>query len=111
MGDPTHQPNPCLAPIERAPFYALRIVCGDVASVVGLNVNTVGQPLRQDGSAIAGLYACGLDMNSLWSGTGLANGAFHSQNMTFGYIIGRALAGVRDTAASSGSSLITEVAA
>lgn len=98
MGDPTHTPNPCLAPIEKAPYYALRIVPGDVASVAGLNVNRCGQPLDTQGQPIEGLYACGLDMNSLWSGTGLANGAFHSQNMTFGYIIGRQLAGVGESA-------------
>lgn len=99
MGDPAHQPNPCLAPIEQGPYYAVQIFCGDVASVVGLKVNTQGQPLTADGTPIAGLYSCGLDMNSLWSGTGLANGAFHSQNMTFGYIIGRTLAGAHDKAA------------
>lgn len=95
MGDPTHQPNPCLAPVEQGPFYAVQIFCGDVASVVGLNVNPQGQPLTAAGTPIEGLYSCGLDMNSLWSGTGLANGAFHSQNMTFGYIIGQALAGAQ----------------
>ena len=40
-------------------------------------------------------------MNSLWSGTGFANGAFHSQNMTFGYIVGRALAGVSESVAAA----------
>jgi hypothetical protein len=54
----------------------------------------VAQPLNADGEPIAGLHVCGLDMNSLWSGTGFANGAFHAQNMTFGYIIGRTLAGM-----------------
>lgn len=102
MGDPAHQPNPCLAPIEQGPYYAVQIYCGDVASVVGLEVNAQAQPLRADGSVIQGLHVCGLDMNSLWSGTGLANGAFHSQNMTFGYIIGRTLAGVHDAAPSHG---------
>lgn len=94
MGDPLHQPNPCLAPIGQGPYYAVKIYCGDVASVVGLRVDTQAQPLDAEDRPIPGLQVCGLDMNSLWSGTGLANGAFHSQNMTFGYIIGRTLAGV-----------------
>jgi succinate dehydrogenase/fumarate reductase flavoprotein subunit len=109
MGDPAHQPNPCLAPIEQGPYYALKIYCGDVASVAGLNVNVLGQPLNQQSQPIPGLYACGLDMNSLWSGTGLANGAFHAQNMTFGYIIGRALAGIRD-GAETPVSVLTQAA-
>lgn len=94
MGDPTHQPNPCLGPISTAPFYAVQLFPGDVCSSLGLRVNTQGQPLKADDTPIPGLHVCGLDMNSLWSGLGFANGAFHSQNMTFGYIIGRALAGV-----------------
>lgn len=94
MGDPAHQPNPCLGPIATAPFYAVRIVPGDVASVRGLRVNRLAQPLDAQDRPIEGLHVCGLDMNSLWSGTGFANGAFHSQNMTFGYVIGRHLAAV-----------------
>jgi succinate dehydrogenase/fumarate reductase flavoprotein subunit len=92
LGDPAHKPNPCIGPIATAPFYAVRIVPGDVSSAVGLKVNTLAQPVDARGDAIPGLYVCGLDMNSLWSGTGFANGAFHAQNMTFGYIIGRELA-------------------
>lgn len=94
LGDPSHKPNPCLGPIAKGPFYAVKIVPSDVASVLGLQVNTQAQPINAEGKPIAGLYVCGLDMNSLWSGNGFANGAFHSQNMTFGYIIGRKLAGV-----------------
>jgi hypothetical protein len=33
-------------------------------------------------------------MNSLWAGHGIANGAYHALNMTFGYIIARQLAGM-----------------
>ena len=101
MGDPSHQPNPCLGPIETAPFYAVTIYPGDVCSALGLRVNTQAQPLTAEGRPIAGLHVCGLDMNSLWSGLGFANGAFHSQNMTFGYLIGRALAAARDGAEAS----------
>ncbi|MGQ0698401.1 MAG: FAD-dependent oxidoreductase [Panacagrimonas sp.] len=93
MGDAGHQPNPCLGPIANAPFYSVKIYPGDVCSSLGLRVNMLGQPLTAQDQPIAGLHVCGLDMNSLWSGLGFANGAFHSQNMTFGYIIGRTLAG------------------
>ena len=30
LGDAGHPPNPCVAPIERAPFYALRIYPADL---------------------------------------------------------------------------------
>lgn len=105
MGDPAHQPNPCLGPIGRAPYYALRIVPGDVASVRGLVVSPQGQALDAEGRPIPGLYACGLDMNLLWSGTGFANGAVHGQNMTFGYIIGRTLAAAQNAAAPARTGL------
>jgi succinate dehydrogenase/fumarate reductase flavoprotein subunit len=94
MGDQAQKPNPCLGPIATPPFYAIRIVAGDICSTLGLQVNSLAQPLNAAGEPIAGLHVCGLDMNSLWSGTGFANGAFHAQNMTFGYIIGRTLAGM-----------------
>lgn len=111
MGDPSHKPNPCLGPIATAPFYAVRIVPGDVASVRGLRVNRLAQPLDAQDRPIAGLHVCGLDMNSLWSGTGFANGAFHSQNMTFGYIIGCTLAGVSTRSAGTTQATGTPAAA
>ena len=42
---------------------------------------------------VKGLYACGLDTNSIWAGLPPANGANNGPNMTFGYIVGRTLAG------------------
>jgi hypothetical protein len=32
MGDPLHQPNPCLKPLHKAPFYAVRVFTGDLGS-------------------------------------------------------------------------------
>ncbi|MFS1523130.1 FAD-binding protein [Microbulbifer sp. 2304DJ12-6] len=53
------QPNPCLAAIDEGPFYAMRIDSGDFGTAGGLSTNTDAQVLREDGSAIAGLYAIG----------------------------------------------------
>ena len=58
-GDPTVAPNPCLAPIDEPPFYAIRMEAGDFGTHGGLATNTDAQVLREDGSAIAGLYAVG----------------------------------------------------
>ena len=101
LGDPAHQPNPCLGPIDKAPFHAVRIVPGDVCSVRGLVIDTQGHVLDARGNPIPGLHACGLDINSLWSGLGFANGAFHSQNMTFGYIIAQGLIAAEAAAPAS----------
>jgi 3-oxosteroid 1-dehydrogenase len=58
-GDPTVSPNNCLAPLECAPYYAIRLYLGDFGTSGGLRTNPNAQVLRQDGSAIEGLYATG----------------------------------------------------
>ena len=58
-GDPTVSPNNCLAPLERAPYYAIRLYLGDFGTSGGLRTNPNAQVLRQDDSAIEGLYATG----------------------------------------------------
>ena len=92
LGDSSNTPHPNLGAIETGPFYALQIFPGDVTSTLGLQVSARGEVRDHAGNAIAGLYACGLDMNSIWAGCAPANGANNGANMTFGYIIGRHLA-------------------
>jgi succinate dehydrogenase/fumarate reductase flavoprotein subunit len=92
MGDPTHQPNPCLGPIEHAPFYAVKIYPGDTTTTVGLKVDSKARVLRSDGQPIPGLHAIGLDMNSLWRGRAPSHGANNTLSLTFGYITAKALA-------------------
>lgn len=58
-GDPRVTPNPCLAPINEAPFYAMRIDAGDFGTQGGLVTDVHAQVLKEDGSAIPGLYAIG----------------------------------------------------
>jgi 3-oxosteroid 1-dehydrogenase len=57
--DPRIKPNPCLAAISEAPFYAMRIDPGDFGTHGGLTTNSDAQVLRSDGQPIAGLYAVG----------------------------------------------------
>jgi succinate dehydrogenase/fumarate reductase flavoprotein subunit len=54
--------------------------------------------LRQDGSAIAGLYACGNDMSSIMNGNYPGPGITLGPALTFGYIAGRHLAQVEAAA-------------
>src|SRR3546814_20076712 len=89
IGDPTHTPNPCLGPIRTAPFYAVKINPGDATTTLGLRVDARARVLDAKGKVIAGLYACGLDMNSLWRGVPPANGANNKLSLTFGYLAGR----------------------
>jgi succinate dehydrogenase/fumarate reductase flavoprotein subunit len=58
-GDPRVKPNPCLAPIEKPPFYAVALYPGDLGTKGGLVTDVDGRVLREDGTPIAGLYAAG----------------------------------------------------
>ena len=68
LGDPEHQPNPCLAPIETGPFYAVRLYVGDLGTFAGLRTNENAQVLGEDGRAIPGLYSAGNDAASIMGG-------------------------------------------
>lgn len=92
MGDRNHQPNPCLGPIEKGPFYAVRIYPGDSTTTLGLRVNAQAQVLDDSDTPIPGLQAVGLDMNSLWRGRAPGNGANNTLSLTFGYVAACALA-------------------
>ncbi|WP_160288041.1 FAD-dependent oxidoreductase [Pseudomonas knackmussii] len=85
-GDPTVQPNPCLAPLLKAPFYAVRIDAGDIGTKGGLLTNPHAQVLREDGSAIAGLYAVGNSSSSVMGTTYPGAGATIGPAMTFGFL-------------------------
>lgn len=94
LGDPDHRPNPNVAPIERGPFYALRLVMGDLGTFEGLKTDTVGRVLAQDGRAVPGLYAVGNDRASIMGGNYPGAGITLGPIMTFGYVTGRHLAGI-----------------
>ncbi|WP_297772101.1 FAD-dependent oxidoreductase [uncultured Roseovarius sp.] len=93
QGDPTQKPNPCVAPIETGPFFAVRVIPGSFGTFAGLKTNEHAQVLRADGAAIDGLYAAGADMASVMGGFYPAGGINLGPAMTFGYIAGRHAAG------------------
>ena len=92
QGDFEHKPNPNIAPLERAPFYAVVICPGDVSTVYGLKTNVDAQVLPENGAAIPGLYAVGLDQNSVMRGAYPGGGSGIGPGMTFGYRAARHLA-------------------
>lgn len=93
QGDPRQQPNPCVAPIEQGPFYAVKVQPGCFGTFAGLKVNPHAQVLDAQGQAIAGLYAAGSDMASIMGGHYPAGGINLGPALTFGYIAGRHIAG------------------
>jgi len=91
QGDAAHAPNPCLGPLEKAPFYALAVYPGDIGSTRGLITDGGGRVLNRSGAPIEGLYACGNDMNSVMAGAYPGAGITLGPALTFGYIVGRSI--------------------
>ncbi|RDK06335.1 FAD-dependent oxidoreductase [Cupriavidus lacunae] len=84
--DPAVRPNPCLAPIGKAPFYAVRIDAGDIGTKGGLATDASARVLRDDGSAIAGLFAIGNTSASMMGTSYPGAGSTLGPAMTFGFI-------------------------
>ncbi len=85
-GDPRITPNPCLAPIDKPPFYAVEMVPGDLGTKGGLVTDEHARVLRADGSVIEGLYAAGNNSASVMGHSYAGAGATIGPAMTFGYI-------------------------
>lgn len=85
-GDPDHRPNPCLGPIEQAPFYAVRIEPTPLGTSLGLRTTAEAQVCDGSGLPIPGLYAVGNDMHSPMGGEYPGAGAQLGPGMTFGYL-------------------------
>ncbi|WP_081879744.1 3-oxosteroid 1-dehydrogenase [Nocardia sp. NRRL WC-3656] len=85
-GDPTVKPNPCLAALVQGPFYAAKIVPGDLGTKGGLVTDTAARVLRADGSVIEGLYAAGNSSTPVMGHTYAGPGATIGPALTFGYL-------------------------
>lgn len=94
LGDPDHQPNPCVGPIKKGPFYAVKVVPGDLGTFAGLKTNGNAQVLDDTGNPIPGLFAAGNDAASIMGGNYPGGGITIGPALTFGYIAGLTLAGI-----------------
>ncbi|MCA1373717.1 MULTISPECIES: FAD-dependent oxidoreductase [unclassified Bradyrhizobium] len=92
QGDALHGPNPCVAPIENGPFYAIKMVIGDLGTYAGIVTDANARALDAEGRVIPGLYAAGNDMASIMGGNYPGAGITLGPALTFGYIAGRHLA-------------------
>jgi 3-oxosteroid 1-dehydrogenase len=97
-GDAT-RPHPNLAPILRAPFYAVPIFLGNLGTKGGLQTNADGEVLDLEGRPLPGLYACG-NAAASWMGPGYPGaGGSLGPIMTAAHLCGAAAA--RAAAAAS----------
>jgi hypothetical protein len=91
-GDATNKPNPCVAPLGAGPYYAVRIIPGDIGTFVGIDVDAKGQVLTDSGAKIPGLYAVGTAASSIMGGTYPGAGAMLGPALTFGYLAAKTIA-------------------
>jgi hypothetical protein len=92
-GDPSHGPNPNVAPIVTPPYYAVKLVPGDLGTFIGLATDPLARVLDVNERPIPGLYAVGNDQASVMGGTYPGAGITIGPALTFGYIAARHLAG------------------
>jgi len=94
QGDANHDgPNPCVAPIECGPYYAVRVVPGSLGTFAGLAVDAHGRVLDAGSNPIHGLYAAGNDMASVMGGHYPSGGITLGPAMTFGWMLAHHAAG------------------
>lgn len=89
LGDPDHDPNPCVAPIERPPYYAVAVYPADLGMAAGISTDEHTRVLDAGGRPIQGLYACGNDMHSVMNGAYPGPGITLGPALVFGFIAGR----------------------
>jgi hypothetical protein len=75
--------NKALIPLDRAPFYAARLVLSDLGTKGGLRTDASGRVLRGDGMPLLGLYAAGNTAASLTGSVYPAPGAPIGTAMVF----------------------------
>lgn len=95
QGDAAHGPNPCVGPIDRPPYMAVRVIPGSFGTFAGLETDAAARVLR-DGQPIPGLYAAGTDMASVMGGYYPAGGINLGPALTFGHVAGLHAAGKQE---------------
>jgi succinate dehydrogenase/fumarate reductase flavoprotein subunit len=92
LGDATHKPNPCVAPVVQAPFYAVKLVLGDLGTFAGIRTDAAARVIDANDQPVPGLYAVGNDALSIMGGSYPGGGITLGPAMTFGYIAARDMA-------------------
>jgi 3-oxosteroid 1-dehydrogenase len=83
-------PNPNLGPLDKPPFYGVRLVPVSVGiNSHGLKTNEHAQVVHVRGHAIRGLYAVGNSAALRDLGAGYQSGVSNMRAITWGYIAGR----------------------
>ena len=92
-GDLTVTPNPNLRALEHGPFFAVKMVLSDLGTCGGLRADDRARVLREDGTAIKGLYAIGNTAANAFGATYPGAGATIAQGLVYGYLAAHDAAG------------------
>lgn len=84
-GDSNVKPNPCLGPISKGPFYAIRMDAGDIGTKGGLLTDEHARVLDQSNQPIAGLFCIGNNSSSVMGPSYPGAGGTLGPAMTFGF--------------------------
>jgi succinate dehydrogenase/fumarate reductase flavoprotein subunit len=101
LGDAEHRPNPCVAPMVEPPFFAVAVYPADLGMAAGVLTDEHARALRNDGSPVKGLYACGNDMHSVMNGAYPGPGITLGPALVFGYLAASHACGREPTLGSS----------
>jgi len=88
-GDPRVKPNPNLGAIDTPPYYASAIYPGDLGTKGGLLTDEHARVLRDDATAIPGLYAAGNTTASVMGRTYPGPGCTLGAATVFAYLAAR----------------------
>jgi 3-oxosteroid 1-dehydrogenase len=93
LGDPGYRTNAALGPLDKAPYYATKVVPADVGTCGGLVANEYAQVLDENDRVIEGLYATGNITATVMGRNYLGAGGSIAYTMVFGYVAARHAAG------------------
>ena len=88
-GDPEHEPNPNIGPVQKPPYYAMAVYPTPLATAFGIVTNPSAQVVDADGRPIPGLYAAGNDAASVMASEYPGAGSQVGSGMTFGWLAAR----------------------
>lgn len=92
QGDENHRPNPALGPLDKGPWYAVRVYPGEIGTYKGLKTDENSRVIGQDGQRVPGLYAVGNDQSNVFGGSYPGAGATIGPAVVFGWIAARQIA-------------------
>lgn len=90
LGDTTHEPNPCLAPLLAPPFAAVPLRPGVLGTAGGLRTDADGRVQDWSGDPIEGLYAAGNVSAGFFRNTYPGGGATLGSAVARAYVAGDA---------------------